>query len=83
MIKHQKVSKCYENVYRFNCVFSRDNLPRVKYGVHAINLSDKQSKGIHLVSLFLDRNMIAHLNYFGIENLTQHIAQRIKDKSIT
>ena len=39
-------------------VFSRDNLPRIKEEacVYAINLSDKQSKEIHWVSLFFNKN---------------------------
>ena len=32
---------------------SRENLPRIKDGVYVINLDDKQSKGIHWVSLYL------------------------------
>ena len=36
--------------------FSRDNLPRIKNGAYVINLDDKQSEGIHWVSLFADGN---------------------------
>ena len=32
---------------------SRENLPRIKDGAYVINLDDKQSKGIHWVSLYL------------------------------
>ena len=30
---------------RFNSVFSRNNLPRIKYGAYVVNLNDKNSKG--------------------------------------
>ena len=54
---------------RFNSVFSRHNLPRIKYEAYVINLDDKKSKGnirkgnkwniINNVSLFIDRNTAA------------------------
>ena len=34
---------------RFNGVFSRGNLPRIKGVVYLINLDVKKSKGIHLI----------------------------------
>ena len=49
-------------------VFSRHNLPRIKYEACVINLDDKKSKGnirkgnkwniINNVSLFIDRNSV-------------------------
>ena len=49
---------------RFNGVFSRDNLPRMKDGTYMINLDDRQSKGTHWVSLFIDRNTAVHFDFF-------------------
>ena len=37
---------------RFNSVFSRDKLPRIKDGAYVKNLDDKESKGTHWISLF-------------------------------
>ena len=42
--------------FRFNCVSSKNNLPRIKNGAYVINLDDKNSKGIHWVSLLIDKN---------------------------
>ena len=47
LAKNQKVSKYNENDCRYKSVYSRDQLPRMKYRVHVINLDDKQSKGTH------------------------------------
>ena len=41
---------------RFNGVFSRNNLPRIKDGAYVINQDDEKSKGTHRVSLFIDRD---------------------------
>ena len=41
-----EITKYFDYELRFNGVFSRDNLPRIKDGVYVINLDDKQSKGM-------------------------------------
>ena len=48
-----------------------------------INLDDKNSKGTHCVSLFIDRNTAVYLDSFGIEYIPQEVLNKIKDKSIT
>ena len=48
-----------------------------------ININEKQSKGTHWVSLFIDRNTAAHFGSFGIEYIPQEVLSEIKDKSIT
>ena len=63
--------------------FSRNNLPRIKDGVYAVNLDDKKSKETDWVSLFIDRNKAAYFNYFGIEYIPQEVLNKIRDKSIT
>ena len=68
---------------RFNDTFSRNNLPRIKDGMYATNLNDKNSKGIHWVSLFIDRNTAVYFDSFGIEYIPQEVLKKIKDKSIT
>ena len=49
--------------------FSRDNLTRIKDGAYIINLDDKQSKGTHWASLFIDRNIVVCFDSFGIEHI--------------
>ena len=50
--------------------FSRDNLTRIKDGAYIINLDDKQSKGTHWASLFIDRNIVVCFDSFGIEHIS-------------
>ena len=68
---------------RFNEVFSRDNLPRIKDGVYVINLDDKQSKGTHWVSEFIDRNSSVYFDSFGMEYISEEVLNKTKDKSFT
>ena len=61
----------------------RDNLPRTKDRVYVINMDDKQSKGMHWVSLFIDKNTAVYFDSFGIEYISQEPFRKVKDKSIT
>ena len=45
-------------------VFSRNNLPRIKDGLYAINHDDKNSKGTNWVSLFIDKNTTIYFDSF-------------------
>ena len=38
-----------------------------------INLDDKQSKGTHWVSFFIDRNIAVSFDQFGIEYIPQEV----------
>ena len=55
-LKNIEITKYFNYEPRFNGIFSKNNLPRIKDGVYAINLNDKKHKGSHWVSLFIDKN---------------------------
>ena len=67
---------------RFNGIFVRHNLPKIKDGVYMIKLDDKKSKEGHWVSLIIDRNAAIYFNSLGIEYIPQELLNKIKDKSI-
>ena len=52
---------------RFNGVFLRDNLPRIKDESYVMNLDDKKSKGTHSVLLVIAQNTAVDVDFFGIE----------------
>ena len=68
---------------RFTGFFSRNSLLRAKDGAYVINLDDKNNKGTHWVSLFIDRNTAAYFDSFGIEYIPLEVLNKIRDKSIT
>ena len=78
-----EIEKDFNYVPRFNGIFSRNNLPRIKYGAYVINLDDKKCGGTHWVSLFIDRNAVVYFDSFGIEYIFEEVLNKIKDKSIT
>ena len=67
----------------FDGVFSRHNLPTIKDRVYVINFHDKQSKGAHWVSLFIDPDTDVYFDPCEIEYIPQEVLSTIKDKSIT
>ena len=76
-----ELTKYFSDKPRFNGVFSRANLPRIKNRANVINLYDKQSKETHLVSLLIDRNTAVYFDSFGIEYITQKVLKKIKTKT--
>ena len=65
---------------RFNGLFSRNSLPRIKDEAYVINLGDRNSKGTQKVSLFIDRNLAVCFDSFGIEYIPQEVLNKIKNK---
>ena len=61
-----EITKYFNYEPKFNGVFSKDNLPRIKDGAYVINLDDKHSKWTHSISLFIDRNIAMYFDCFGI-----------------
>ena len=55
------------NDCRFNDVYSRNYLPRIKDGAHVLNLDEKQGKETHWLSLFMERNTVVYFDTFQIE----------------
>ena len=78
-----KITKHFSHKPRFNGIFSRNNLSRIKDGPYVINLDDKNSKATHWVSLFINRNTVVYFDSFGIEYIPQEVLNKIRDKSIT
>ena len=57
------------NLYDCNVgyIFLINNLPGINDGASVKNINDKQSKGTHKVSLFIDKNTAMYFDSFGIE----------------
>ena len=48
-----EVQKYYENKPKFNDVYSRNNLSKIKDGAYIINLDGYESIGTHWIALYL------------------------------
>ena len=60
------IQKYYQNEPRFNGVYSRDNLPKVKDGAYVINLAECSDIGTHWVALCVHNNDVTYFGSFGV-----------------
>ena len=60
-----EIKKYYENEPRLNGVYSRDNLPRIKDGVYAVNLDEYFDIGTDWVASYVQNN-VTYFDSFGV-----------------
>ena len=53
-----EVPKYYQNEHKFNGVYSRNNLPKIRDGAYVINLDEFKSIGNHWIALYVNGNNI-------------------------
>ena len=64
------IQKYYQNVSRFNGVYSRDNLSyKIKHGAYIINVDQYSDIGIHWVALYVSNNDVNYFDSFGVEHI--------------
>ena len=68
-----KIQKYYQNEPRFNGVYSRDNLPKIKDGAYVINLDEYSNIGTHWVALYIHNNDVTYFDSFGVEHIPKEI----------
>ena len=74
--------KYYENESRFNGVYSRDNLSKIKDEAHVINLDEYSDIGTHWVALQVNNNNVTYFNSFGVEHIPKEIIKFIENRNI-
>ena len=57
-----EIQKYYQNESKFNGVYSRNNLSKIKGGAYIINLDDYESVGAHWTLLYVNDD---NVTYFG------------------
>ena len=65
-----EIQKYYQNESRFNGVYSRDNLPKIKDGAYVINLDEYSDIGTHWLALWVNNNNINNNNNNSNNNST-------------
>ena len=77
-----EIRKCYQNEPRFNGVYSRDNVPKLKDGAYVINLDEYYDIGTHWVALHVRNNDVTYFDSFGVEHIPKEIKAFI-DRSLS
>ena len=68
-----EIQKYYKNKPRFNGVYSRDNLPKIKDGAYIINLDEYSDIGTHWVTLWVKNINVTYFDSFGVEHIPKEM----------
>ena len=74
--------KYFENESRFNGVYSRDNLSKIKDGAYIINLDEYSDIGTHWAALWLNNNNVTYFDSFGVQHIPKEIIKFIENRNI-
>ena len=77
-----EILKYYQNESRFNGVYSRDNLQKIKDEAYMINLDEYSDIGTYWVALYVQNNDVTYFDSFGVEHITKEIRTFIGNKNI-
>ena len=77
-----EIKKYYKNEPKFNSVYSRNDLPKIKDCSYAINLDEFISIRIHWIALYLKGDSVTYFDNFGAEYIPKGIKKFISNKNI-
>ena len=77
-----EIQKYYYNEPKFNGVYSKHNLPKIKDWTYIINLDEFESIGTHWIDLYVNSNNVIYLDSFGVEHIPKEIKKLIGNKDI-
>ena len=77
-----EIQQYYENEPKFNGVYSRNNLPKIKDGAYMINLEELKSIGIHWIALYVNDNNIIYFDSFGVEHIPKETKKFVANKNM-
>ena len=66
-LTNYEIQKYYQNESKFNGVYSRNNLPKIKDKTYVINLDECKSIGTHLIDLSFNYNNVTYFYILGVE----------------
>ena len=77
-----ETQKYYQNEPRFNGIYSRDNLPKIKDGAYVIIFDEYSDIGSHWVALYVRNTDVTYFDSFGVEHIPKEIRTFITNKNI-
>ena len=73
LLTNFEIQKYYQIEPKFNGVYSRINLLKIKDGSYVINLDEYESIGTHWIALYVNANNIIYFDSFGVEHIPKEI----------
>ena len=68
-----EIQKYYHNLRRFNGLYSRNNLPKIRHGAYVINLDEYSDVGTRWIALCVLNNDFTYFDTFGVEHTPKEI----------
>ena len=68
-----EIQQYYQKEPTFNGVYSRNNLPKIKYGTYVINLDEYKSIGTHWIALDVNDHNVTYFVNFRVEYIPKEI----------
>ena len=63
------IQKYYQNEPKFNGVYSRNNLFKIKDEAYIIYLDEHESIGTHWIALYVNAKNVTYFDSFGVEHI--------------
>ena len=76
------IMKYYQNEPKFNGVYSRNNLSKIKDGAYIINLDEYEFLETHWITLYVNAKNVTYFDSFGVEHIPKEIRKLIGNKTI-
>ena len=77
-----EIQNYYQNKPRFNCIYSRDNVPKVKDGAYVINPDEYSDIGTHCIAFYVLNNDVTNFDSFRVEYIANEVKTFIGIKNI-
>ena len=68
-----EIQKYYQNGPRFNGVYSKDNLTKIKDGAYIINLDEYSDIETHWLALYVHNGDVTYFDSLGVEHIPKEI----------
>ena len=77
-----EIQKYYQNELKFNGVYSKNNLSKIKDGAYIINLDGYESIGTQWINCMWMLKNLTYLESSGVEHIAKEIRKSIENKNI-
>ena len=82
-LKKFEIQKIYQNKLKFNGVYSRNDLSKIKDGEYIINLDKSKLKGTHWIAFSVNPENVTYFDKFWVEHVSKQIEKFAGNKNIT
>ena len=72
-LTNYEIQKYYQNEPKFNGVYSKNNLSKIKDGAYVLNVDEFKSIGTHWIALYVKNNNVTYFGSFKVEHIPKEI----------